>query len=48
MDKMNQILELNDGRKLGFAEYGVLDGVPVFHFNGSGGSRLERPANLTI
>lgn len=48
MDKTNQILELKDGRKLGFAEYGVQDGIPVFHFNGSGGSRLERPANLSI
>jgi pimeloyl-ACP methyl ester carboxylesterase len=48
IDKTNQILELKDGRKLGFAEYGVQDGIPVFHFNGSGGSRLERPANLSI
>jgi len=48
IDKTNQILELKDGRNLGFAEYGVQDGIPVFHFNGSGGSRLERPANLSI
>jgi pimeloyl-ACP methyl ester carboxylesterase len=48
MDNTNQILELKDGRKLGFAEYGVQHGIPVFHFNGSGGSRLERPANLNI
>jgi len=48
IDKTNQILELKDGRKLGFAEYGVQDGIPVFHFHGSGGSRLERPANLSI
>ena len=48
MDKVNQTLELKDGRKLGFAEYGDLNGIPVFHFNGSGGSRLERPANLNI
>lgn len=48
MDKINQILELKDGRKLGFAEYGDPHGIPVFHFNGSGGSRLERPADLSI
>lgn len=48
MDKTNQILELKDGRKLGFAEYGDPNGKPVFHFNGSGGSRLERPADLSI
>lgn len=48
MDRTNQILKLKDGRKLGFAEYGVPDGKPVFHFNGSGGSRLERPADLNI
>jgi len=48
MDKTNQTLELKDGRKLGFAEYGDPDGKPVFHFNGSGGSRLERPADLSI
>lgn len=45
MDIENQILELKDGRKLGFAEYGDLEGIAVFHFNGSGGSRLERPAD---
>lgn len=48
MDKTNQILDLKDGRILGFAEYGVPDGKPVFHFNGSGGSRLERPPDLNI
>lgn len=48
MDKTNQILDLKGGRKLGFAEYGVPDGKPVFHFNGSGGSRLEHPADLNI
>lgn len=48
MNNTNQILELKDGRELGFAEYGVQDGIPVFHFNGSGGSRLERPANPNI
>lgn len=48
MDKSDQTLGLSNGRQLGFAEYGDLEGIPVFHFNGSGGSRLERPADLTI
>lgn len=48
MDKTNQILKLEDGRELAFAEYGDPLGKPVFHFNGSGGSRLEHPADLTI
>jgi pimeloyl-ACP methyl ester carboxylesterase len=37
-------LILEDGRRLGFAEYGVPSGRPVFHFHGSGGSRLEHPS----
>jgi pimeloyl-ACP methyl ester carboxylesterase len=48
MDKRNLILELKDGRMLGYAEYGDPDGKPVFHFNGSGGSRLERPSDIRI
>ena len=48
MDKTNQTLKLKDSRTLGFAEYGDPNGKPVFHFNGSGGSRLEHPANQTI
>jgi len=48
MDKTNQILDLMDGRNLAFAEYGDPSGKVVFHFNGSGGSRLERPADLNI
>jgi len=48
MDKTNQTLKLKDGRTLGFAEYGAPDGTPVFHFNGSGGSRLEQPVDETI
>jgi len=38
-----QSIALGDGRRLGFAEYGDLDGLPVFHFHGSAGSRLDRP-----
>jgi len=33
---------------LGFAEYGDASGKAVFHFNGSGGSRLEHPQDLSI
>jgi pimeloyl-ACP methyl ester carboxylesterase len=39
---------LKDGRTLGYAEYGDLEGKAVFHFNGSGGSRLEHPADQSI
>ena len=45
---MDQTLTLKDGRKLGFVEYGDLNGKAVFHFNGSGGSRLEYPADQSI
>lgn len=48
MDKTNQVIELKDGRKLAFAEYGDLNGTPVFHFNGSGGSRLEHPSDKIL
>ena len=33
---------------MGFAVYGDASGRAVFHFNGSGGSRLEHPADLSI
>jgi pimeloyl-ACP methyl ester carboxylesterase len=36
-------MTLQDGRILGYAEWGDADGEPVFHFHGSGSSRLERP-----
>jgi pimeloyl-ACP methyl ester carboxylesterase len=45
---MNQTVTLKDGRKLGYAEYGDSGGKAVFHFNGSGGSRLEYPADQSI
>lgn len=47
-DKQNRTLILKDGRKLGFAEYGEPAGEPVFHFHGSGGSRLEYPSPENI
>ncbi|MDH3675784.1 MAG: alpha/beta hydrolase, partial [Anaerolineae bacterium] len=44
-DQMNQTITLNDGRTLGYAEYGNPAGKVVFHFHGGAGSRLERPAD---
>ncbi|MFW9970427.1 MAG: alpha/beta fold hydrolase [Candidatus Odinarchaeota archaeon] len=37
----NQIITLKDGRKLGYAEFGVPEGKPIFYFHGHGSSRLE-------
>ena len=37
----NQVLELKDGRKLGYAECGDLNSKPIFNFHGYPGSRLE-------
>lgn len=34
-------LTLPDGRKLGYAQYGLLTGKPVFYLHGFPGSRLE-------
>jgi pimeloyl-ACP methyl ester carboxylesterase len=48
MDKINQQLILEDGRNLGFTEYGDPVGKPVFHFHGAASSRLERPASEDI
>jgi pimeloyl-ACP methyl ester carboxylesterase len=38
--RLRQVIELPDGRTLGFAEYGPPSGVPVFLFHGLPGSRL--------
>jgi len=48
MGNINQTLRLGDGRNLGYAEYGERNGKPVFHFHGSGSSRVERPAKSEI
>ena len=37
----DQTIQLNDGRKLGFARYGNPAGKPVFYFTGGNSSRLE-------
>lgn len=38
--RLDQTLQLADGRRLGFAEYGCLGGKPVLVFHGLPGSRL--------
>ena len=40
-EKQNQTIQLNDGRQLGFAEYGHIEGRPVLYFTGGNSSRLE-------
>lgn len=41
MTQQNLSINLSDGRQLGYAEYGDLDGHPVFFFHGTPGSRLQ-------
>jgi pimeloyl-ACP methyl ester carboxylesterase len=41
MDRLNQQIQLRDGRALGFAEYGQPDGRPVIYLHGWPSSRLE-------
>jgi len=40
-EKYDQIIQLIDGRKLGYAEFGIPKGKPIFYFHGHGSSRLE-------
>lgn len=47
-EDINNTIKLRDGRVLGYNEYGDPKGKPVFHFNGSGGSRLEHPVDTSI
>jgi pimeloyl-ACP methyl ester carboxylesterase len=47
-DHTDQTITLKDGRLLGYAEYGDPVGKAVFHFHGSAGSRLERPADESV
>jgi pimeloyl-ACP methyl ester carboxylesterase len=47
-EDINRTFVLRDGRRLGYAEYGDPEGRAVFHFNGSGGSRLERPRDESM
>ncbi|MFW9937367.1 MAG: alpha/beta fold hydrolase [Candidatus Thorarchaeota archaeon] len=39
--KINQTIELKDGRRLGYSDMGDPNGKPIFHFHGFPGSRLE-------
>ena len=39
--RTNQTLQLNDGWRLGYAEYGLPEGKPVIYFHGNPGSRLD-------
>ncbi|MHB1729932.1 MAG: alpha/beta fold hydrolase [Leptospirillum sp.] len=41
---MDQTISLQDGRQLGFCEYGDPDGYPLFLFHGVPGSRYQRPS----
>ena len=40
-NQINQSIQLRDGRTLGFAEYGAVDGFPVLYFSGGNSSRIE-------
>ena len=37
----SQQIKLQDGRMLGYAEYGPPEGIPIFYFHGFPGSRLD-------
>jgi len=39
--RTRQQITLQDGRVLGYAEYGAPEGVPVFYFHGFNGARLD-------
>ena len=41
MSKLNQKIQLPDGRMLAYNEYGASNGKPLFYFHGSPSSRLE-------
>jgi len=42
-DNTSKTIKLKDGRMLGYAEYGTLEGKPVFYFHGFPSSRLDWP-----
>jgi pimeloyl-ACP methyl ester carboxylesterase len=41
IDRINQRIQLKDGRSLGYVDYGNPDGKPIFCFHGFFGSRLD-------
>ena len=47
-DSTNQQIKLNDGRMLGYAEYGASEGKPVLYFHGHPGSRLDWPGIVDL
>lgn len=47
-EALDQTIMLNDGRRLGFAEWGIRDGTPVFFFHGMPASRLNGHADLSV
>jgi len=48
VDKFDQQIQLQNGRHLGYAEYGDLHGKPVFYLHGTPGSRLYRHPDPAI
>ena len=40
-ERLHQQIRLQDGRGLGYAEYGAPEGLPLFYFHGFPGSRLD-------
>jgi pimeloyl-ACP methyl ester carboxylesterase len=40
-DRTRRRIKLQDGRNLGYAEYGAPEGVPIFYFHGFNSSRLD-------
>lgn len=47
-NKSNQTLQLKDGRQMGYAEFGDMNGKPVFFFHGTPGARLFRHPDESI
>ena len=45
MKQQDKLITLSDGRKLGYIEYGDLNGFPIFALHGLPGSRLWFPEN---
>jgi pimeloyl-ACP methyl ester carboxylesterase len=49
MNRISQTIKLQDGRTLGYAEYGNPEGKPIFYFHGNPGTRTEaKISELTL
>ena len=46
--RLNQTIQLKDGRVLGYAEYGPANGKPVFLFHSNLGCRFEKMSDDTV